>query len=199
MFRAQATAALLCRRFRVSVGCDRDVTTILAAVDFRRTSPAPVEQRSDSGHARCWRRILGAGDACQDLDAHFGVSTRQRAQKNWAEFSFGAMACGVGLPPPVGGVRRGDNHGNNIAQKARTRLGGRPHMIQINAAVMARWADGSSCMYARPTDTRPRHGQLRDRPCPSSVQRHPIVCPGLHDVARMERQQGRCAGWGGGT
>ena len=34
---------------------------------------------------------------------------------------------------------------------------------------------------------------------PSSVQRHPIVCPGLHDVARMERQQGRCVGWGGGT
>ena len=29
------------------------------------------------------------------------------------------MACGVGLPPPVGGVRRGDNHANNITQKAR--------------------------------------------------------------------------------
>ena len=25
------------------------------------------------------------------------------------------------------------------------------------------------------------------------------VYPGLHDVARMERQQGRCVGWGGGT
>jgi hypothetical protein len=64
-------------------------------------------------------------------------------------------------------------------------------MIQTNAAAMARWADGSSCMYARPTDTR---RQIRDRPCPSSVQRHPIVCPGLHDVARMERQQGRSVG-----
>jgi len=34
----------------------------------------------------------------------------------------------------------------------------------INAAAMPRWAHGLSCMYARPTDTRPRHGQLRDRP-----------------------------------
>ena len=27
-------------------------------------------------------------------------------------------------------------------------------MIQINAAAMVRWAEGSSCMYPRPTDTR---------------------------------------------
>jgi hypothetical protein len=26
-----------------------------------------------------------------------------------------------------------------------------------------------------------------------------FVCPGLHDVARMERQQGWRVGWGGGT
>jgi hypothetical protein len=54
-------------------------------------------------------------------------------------------------------------------------------------------------LYARPTDTRRRHGQLRDRPYPSGVQRHPIVCPGLHDVVRMERQQGRVRWLGGGT
>jgi hypothetical protein len=35
--------------------------------------------------------------------------------------SFWANAYGVSLPPPVGGVRRGDNHANNITQKARTR------------------------------------------------------------------------------
>jgi hypothetical protein len=57
---------------------DRDVATILAAVRLGRFTPAPVEQQGDGLNARCWRRILGAGDACQDLDAHFGVTTRQR-------------------------------------------------------------------------------------------------------------------------
>ena len=44
---------------------------------LKRFAPTPVEQRSDSGHARCWRRTLGPGDASQDPDAHRGVSTRQ--------------------------------------------------------------------------------------------------------------------------
>jgi hypothetical protein len=30
--------------------------------------------------------------------------------------------------------------------------GAKDGMIQINAAATARWADGSSCMYLRPTD-----------------------------------------------
>ena len=52
---------------------------VITNVSLKRFAPATVEQRSDSGHARCWRCILGASDASQDLDAHLGVSTRQRA------------------------------------------------------------------------------------------------------------------------
>jgi hypothetical protein len=55
----------------------------IASVSLKRFAPAPVEQRSDSGHARCWRRILGARDASQYLDAHLRVRTRQRAQIGW--------------------------------------------------------------------------------------------------------------------
>ena len=50
---------------------------VIAYVGLKRFTPATVEQRSDSGHARCWRCILGAGDASQDLDAHLGVSAGQ--------------------------------------------------------------------------------------------------------------------------
>ena len=46
-------------------------------VRLHRFAPAPVEQSSDGGHARRWRSILGARDARQNLDAHFGVATRQ--------------------------------------------------------------------------------------------------------------------------
>jgi hypothetical protein len=73
----------------------------LTNVRLKRFAPTPVEQRSDSGHARCWRRTLGAGDASQDPDAHRGVSTRQWSADRLV-FSFGATTYGVGLPPPVG-------------------------------------------------------------------------------------------------
>jgi hypothetical protein len=82
---------------------DADVLVALARVRLCGLAPASVEQRAGGRHARCRRRILGAGDARQDLDAHLGVS--------------------MGLPPPVGcrrGIRvrvlRGDNQANSLAQ-----------------------------------------------------------------------------------
>jgi hypothetical protein len=76
---------------------DLNAATVLAVVDLRRTSPTPIEQRSDSGHAHCWRRILGARNASQHLDAHFGVRTRERAQIGW-DFLSGQMLTGWVYP-----------------------------------------------------------------------------------------------------
>jgi hypothetical protein len=67
-----------------------------------------------------------------------------------------------------------------LSQQAQFDLRDPPARL-INAAAMPRWAHGLSCMHARPTDTRPRHGQLRDRP-------HAL------QVLSGERQQGRCVG-----
>ena len=49
---------------------------VITYVRLNRFAPASVEQRGDGGHPCCWRRILGARDASQHLDAHFGVGTR---------------------------------------------------------------------------------------------------------------------------
>ena len=60
---------------------DDDLNAAVAVLTYvrpNRFAPATVEQRCDGGHARCWRCILGARDASQHLDAHFGVRTRQR-------------------------------------------------------------------------------------------------------------------------
>ena len=102
-----------------------DGVAVFARVRLGRLTPAPVEQSLGGGHPRSWRRILVA------LAMPASTLTPIRcehapASVNWAEFSFGANIYGVGLPPSCWRrhirVRRGDNHANNIAQKARTLL-----------------------------------------------------------------------------
>jgi ActR/RegA family two-component response regulator len=58
-------------------------------------------------------------------------------------------------------------------------------------AALAACTDAYACLLLRGNVT-VAHGE------PLKL-RHPIVCPGLHDVVRMERQQGRVRWLGGGT
>jgi hypothetical protein len=73
-------------RHNISDMADNDpnaAVVAIASVRLKRLAPAPVEQRGDGGHASGWRRILGARNASQHLDTHFGVRARQRAQIGW--------------------------------------------------------------------------------------------------------------------
>ena len=77
-----------------------DDVAVFARVRLGRLTPAPVEQRLGGGHARSWRRILGAGDASQHLDAHLGVS--RASERKLGGILFRGKCLGVGPPPPVG-------------------------------------------------------------------------------------------------
>jgi len=102
---------------------DRDVATILAAVDLRRAAPTAIQQDACRRHARgCWRGLL-ADDPGKHPDALLGVSTRHRAQIGWNFLSGQWLAGGV-YPLLSAASGAATIIGNNIPQRRAPACGG---------------------------------------------------------------------------
>jgi hypothetical protein len=87
---------------------------------LRGLAPAPVEQDGDGLYACAGRRIGLTHDGSKRAHriACIGPGTMVGSA-----LIFSLLAKGLRVvPPPVGAVRRGDNHTNDMTQKAGIRL-----------------------------------------------------------------------------